>query len=280
MADLAFRYNYAIVCRIPNSFRTGSSRAKGQVDLQRCREEHRNLIETLKVCGVSIIELEAAEAYPDCHSVEDTAVVIGGTALIANPGCHARRGEVAEIRTVLKRDLNFTVTDIKDPLATVDGGDVFFTGKEIVVGVSERTNRAGACAVAMAFQDYNVFTVNVPGPKPLKAYIQMAGKDIMAVGNSPEAKKIYQQIISSMMYQYKKMELDDEAVGNLIYVNGHLIHRTRNEIKDSYVELQKMRVPRKELSVEALSRAGYCLFSCALLILRCKYPKAIVSTLP
>lgn len=37
------------------------------------------------------------------------------------------------------------------------------------------------------------------------------------------------------MYQYKKMELDDEAVGNLIYVNSHLIHRTRNEIKDSYV---------------------------------------------
>jgi arginine deiminase len=51
--------------------------------------------------------------------------------------------------------------DIKDPLATIDGGDVLFTGREFFVGLSKTTNMAGAKAVASAFPEYPVTLLRV-----------------------------------------------------------------------------------------------------------------------
>jgi dimethylargininase len=38
-----------------------------------------------------------------------------------------------------------------DPSVKLDGGDVLFTGREILVGLSSRTNQAGVEAVEAAF---------------------------------------------------------------------------------------------------------------------------------
>lgn len=63
-----------------------------------------------------------------------------------------------------------------------------FTGKEIFVGVKEgQTNDRGANAVATVFPEYNVTPVRMKGQKRLKALVSMAGRDIIAVGNSPAA---------------------------------------------------------------------------------------------
>ena len=45
-----------------------------------------------------------------------------------------------------------------------DGADVLFTGKEFFVGISSRTNEAGARALAAAFPEYVVSPVIVRGP--------------------------------------------------------------------------------------------------------------------
>ena len=86
----AFHYNYAIVCRIPQSL----ANKRPDIDLDNARKEHRAFIDTLKRCEVNMIELQEDEGYPECAFVEDCAVVIGGTALIARPGHAARAGEV------------------------------------------------------------------------------------------------------------------------------------------------------------------------------------------
>ena len=46
------------------------------------------------------------------------------------------------------------MVEITDDSATLDGGDVLFTGKEILVGLSSRTNYAGFRAVQEAFPGY------------------------------------------------------------------------------------------------------------------------------
>jgi len=46
-------------------------------------------------------------------------------------------------------------------LATLDGGDVFFTGREFFVGLSKTTNMSGAKAVASAFAEYPVTLLRV-----------------------------------------------------------------------------------------------------------------------
>lgn len=64
------------------------------------------------------------------------------------------------IRTILRRE-GLSIIDIDDPLATIDGGDVLFTGREFFVGLSKTTNMAGAKAVASAFSEYPVTLLRV-----------------------------------------------------------------------------------------------------------------------
>lgn len=59
------------------------------------------------------------------------------------------------MKRVLKQDLQLSVVEIEnDEEATIDGGDVLFTGDEIFVGLSQRTNYRGANALAKAFPEY------------------------------------------------------------------------------------------------------------------------------
>ena len=100
------KYNYAIVCRIPNSFaERGDTSEENRIEIETAREEHRQLVESLRKCKVNTIELQEDEDYKDCCCVEDCAVVIGGTALITRPGLKTRQGEVmADFRHTLIDD--------------------------------------------------------------------------------------------------------------------------------------------------------------------------------
>lgn len=92
----AFHYNYAIVSRIPNSFKDKAITAGNeQIDVDKAREEYKELLSVLQKCDINLIELQEDEKYPDCCFVEDTAVVIGGTVLITRPGHPSRQGEVS-----------------------------------------------------------------------------------------------------------------------------------------------------------------------------------------
>ena len=45
--------------------------------------------------------------------------------------------------------------------ALLDGGDVLFTGREIFVGLSSRTNKEGVESLAKAFPKYPVTSVDM-----------------------------------------------------------------------------------------------------------------------
>lgn len=47
------------------------------------------------------------------------------------------------MRTIIKKEIKIPTIEIADPKATLDGGDVLFTGREFFVGLSGRTNEAG-----------------------------------------------------------------------------------------------------------------------------------------
>ena len=62
-------------------------------------------------------------------------------AIVTNPGAPSRRGETAFIEPVLAEFR--PIAHITDP-GTMDGGDVLRAGLHFFVGLSGRTNRAGA----------------------------------------------------------------------------------------------------------------------------------------
>lgn len=108
--------------------------------------EHRAYVAALEAAGVAVEILPALEAYPDSMFVEDPAFVIPEGAVLLRPGAASRAGETAEIEPVLRRRFDRVVA-LAEGFA--DGGDILITAREILIGLSARTDRLGAEALAL-----------------------------------------------------------------------------------------------------------------------------------
>ena len=97
-----FRYNFAVVSRIANSFKDSSNfplHPGADIDIDKARKEHEDVVEALRRIGLDVVEMPCDEKQPDGLFVDDIAVVINGTALICNPPTFkdkpSRQGEVS-----------------------------------------------------------------------------------------------------------------------------------------------------------------------------------------
>src|SRR5260370_42421400 len=104
--------------------------------------QHEDYCTALEQCGLTLIRLPADARYPDSTFVEDTAVFTERCAILTRPGAPSRAGEVPGIADALA-DFNPSIFSIKPP-GTLDGGDVCEAGNHFYIGISERTNEAGA----------------------------------------------------------------------------------------------------------------------------------------
>lgn len=109
------------------------------------RAEHRGYVEALGEAGLAIELLPPLEAYPDALFVEDPAFVVPEGAILLKPGAPSRAGEVEEISPALEAAFG-EVHALSEGHA--DGGDVLILPHEILIGLSARTDRAGAAALA------------------------------------------------------------------------------------------------------------------------------------
>ena len=112
----------ALVRGVTDSFidalRGGSGPA---LDADLAREQHGVYVALLESAGYAIEAVAADERHPDSVFVEDTAVVVGLTAVVARSGAPTRRGETPPIAAALAS--RFSTTTIEPP-GTLDGGDV------------------------------------------------------------------------------------------------------------------------------------------------------------
>lgn len=137
-----FHCNKAIVGSIPASSVDKSLRfeePEEPLNLLKARQQHANYIKELKSLVGNVIQIPVDEEYPDMVFVEDPAVVIDGRALLTRMVRPSRAGEARAMRAALERH-NLEIVEMRDAGANMDGGDVIFTGREILVGLSERTN--------------------------------------------------------------------------------------------------------------------------------------------
>ncbi|KAF5901433.1 N(G),N(G)-dimethylarginine dimethylaminohydrolase 1 isoform X1, partial [Clarias magur] len=232
-------FTHAVVRAIPASYAAGALRSRaGQVDMARAQQEHDHYVRVLRDrLGLEVLELPADESLPDCVFVEDAAVVCGDTALITRPGALSRRGETVAMKNILKK-LGLNIMEMMDESATLDGGDVLFTGQEFFVGLSKRTNQRGAEILADTFKDYAVSTVPVNDCLHLKSFCSMAGPALIAIGSSEPAQKALKTMQQMSDHKYDKLTLPDDAAANCIYMNlpgkGHvLMHCTPEEFPES-----------------------------------------------
>jgi dimethylargininase len=114
--------------------------------VERALAQHDAYCRALETCGLEIVSLSPDPAHPDSPFVEDTAVLTPHSAIITRPGAPSRRGEVVAIELVLAKQ--FDVIHRIEPPGTLDGGDVCRTSDRVLIGLSARTNEAGAQQLA------------------------------------------------------------------------------------------------------------------------------------
>jgi len=290
MANLCFKYNFALVSRIANSFAERSSfdlKDGATIDIEKARKEHEVLVQTLQRIGLDVIELPCDEKHPDGLFVDDIAVVINGTGLICNPpnmhNCPSRQGELAMVRQVIRKELGLKIAEVEEgEKAFVEGGDVLWTGRDIIVGLSKRTNYAGALQVAKTFPEYGTHVVHVPDEVVhLKDCITMAGVDVMVVSKTPHAMSIFNQIKALGIKGYKNLSVDEDEGANVLYCNGMLVHLSSEQIPKGFAVFEnKIDYPRVAISLEEPLKRGGNLGSCVLLINRVRHPKKLPITIP
>lgn len=113
---------------------------KEPIDVEKAREQHRNYVSQLRTLIGHVVVVPAREEFPDQVFVEDPAVVLDGVALLTRMRSPTRAGEGEPMRAVLEQ-LDLRIVEMKDYDAYLDGGDVIFTGREFLVGLSKRTNK-------------------------------------------------------------------------------------------------------------------------------------------
>ncbi|XP_069594080.1 N(G),N(G)-dimethylarginine dimethylaminohydrolase 1 isoform X1 [Ranitomeya imitator] len=268
------RCTHVITRAIPDSLCQEALRTDGDctVDLTKARLHHELYIGVLRNrLGLNVVELPTDESLPDAPFVEDTAIVCEGTALITRPGAPSRRKEVEAVKKALQ-DLQMNVVEMTDESATLDGGDVLFTGREFFVGLSKRTNQRGAEILADTFKDYAVSTVPVCDSLHLKSFCSMAGPNLIVIGSSEEAQKALKTMQQMSDHRYDKLTVPDDAAANCVYLNipgkGHvLLHRAPEEFPESVKVFEKLKehmlIP---VANSELSKVDGCLTCCSLLI--------------
>jgi dimethylargininase len=138
------------------------------IDLARAAQQHDAYCRMLQDCGARVRVLSVNRELPDCVFIEDTAIILDEVAVLTSMGASSRRAEPAGVEPVLREYRE--VTRVVLP-ATLEGGDVLRVGRELLVGLSSRTNTAGADAlraVAGRF-GYKVTPVPVRGCLHLKS---------------------------------------------------------------------------------------------------------------
>lgn len=104
--------------------------------------QHASYCEALERAGLNLVRLEADSRYPDSTFVEDTAVLTDRVAVLTRPGAPSRQGEVAAVADALSAFYP-SFQSIRAP-GTLDGGDVCQADGRFFIGISQRTNEAGA----------------------------------------------------------------------------------------------------------------------------------------
>lgn len=137
------QYTRAIVRPPPPTLADGlTSAGDGAPDVALALAQHAAYCRALVDCGLALTALPADAAHPDSCFVEDTAIVTARGAIATRPGAPSRRGEVDSVAAALQ-PLYADMARIVAP-GTLDGGDVCEADGHFLIGLSARTNEAGA----------------------------------------------------------------------------------------------------------------------------------------
>lgn len=206
----------------------------GPPDYQRALKQHEAYCAALERCGLTLIRLDADPNYPDSCFVEDAAIVIPEFAfqcarvpeptrvVLTRPGATSRAGEVESMRAALEQIApEFAIEQIQPP-GTLDGGDICEAGEHYFIGLSERTNEAGAEQLAQLItaHGYTAGFVDIRGSESLlhlKSGLAYLESNRLVVSETLAGRKEFAD------FDLVVVPRGDEYAANCIKVNDHVL---------------------------------------------------------
>lgn len=214
-------FRKAIVRRPCRNFAGGLTTADlGRPIFPRAIEQHDAYCQALEACGLEVIRLEPDERYPDSTFVEDTAVLTPRGAILTRPGASSRLGEIDAIEPTLCR--NFPQLQSIIAPGTLDGGDICEAGEHFFIGISERTNEAGAAQLATWLNSlgYTSSLIDIRGLSNilhLKSGIAYLGGRRLVVIESLRERKEFSE------YERICLNPAEDYAANCLDINGRIL---------------------------------------------------------
>ncbi len=242
-----------VVREVPSCFdKAIGSTAYKRPDVSRAREQHEAYVRALRKAGARVHYLPRNDGQPDSVFVEDIAVVIGGKALLTRPGSDSRRLELSDdLHHFFADGFGLEVSEVEAEDATLDGGDVIFTGREIIAGLSRRTNDRGVEEVRRNFPAYRVVTVDVCGPLHLTTLMGLFDEDTLCVSTETNhGGNMFDQIAENSRVRYRKVEVAEDLAANCLAVNGRLLCKSRKECPESHAIMKEAARDREVIGLD------------------------------
>ncbi|MBN2548526.1 MAG: hypothetical protein JXB15_05195 [Anaerolineales bacterium] len=210
------------IVRAPGSnFSLGeTSGLYGQPNYQIALQQHERYCQALEYCGLTLTRLPPDMAHPDSTFVEDTAIITPRCAIMSRPGAASRLGEIEDMRKVL-RGFYSQLHEIQPP-GTLDGGDICEAGEHFFIGISDRTNQAGAQQLANVLSDYGythdfVDIRGLAGLLHLKSGIAYLGENRLMLVDALIDHPAFQG------YEVIRVDPQENYAANCVRVNDHVL---------------------------------------------------------
>ena len=210
-------FTHAITRSPAKNFAEGlTSAGLGVADFAIMQAQHEAYVAALRDAGLEVQVLDAAPRYPDAYFVEDAAVVAPEVAVIARPGASSRRGEEALMEPVLAAHRPLARIE---PPGTLEGGDVLQIGKRFFIGVTARTNEAGARQLERILSEhgYQCTLIPVTHTLHLKSDLNAVSAETVLVTSALAEHEVlagYEKIV---------VRPDEAYAANVVRVNDRLL---------------------------------------------------------
>lgn len=191
---------------------------RGAPDIAALRAEHEAYVGMLESLGVAVDVLEADEGFPDSMFVEDPALVFDNGAILLRPGAASRFGEAVAMERELTARFQRLI-----PLPDrgfADGGDVMVTPAAVFIGLSARTDAAGAEDLVEALAELGrkgVVVTPPPGVLHLKTACSLLDDETVLMTEAMEKAALFPGMRALVVPE------GEEPVANALRVNDTVL---------------------------------------------------------
>jgi dimethylargininase len=210
------------ILRVPAAnFASGiTTSSEGAPEFATALGQHLAYADALRSLGLALTILPPDPAHPDSTFVEDTAIVTPLAGILTRPGAASRAGEVVAMRHALSHFFE-ALPEIEAP-GTVDGGDVCETDDGVMIGITARTNEAGARQLASHLEALGLVAELVdirgtPGLLHLKTGISYLGDGRLAVAAGVPMLPAFRR------YECVTVVAEEAYAANCIRVNDRVV---------------------------------------------------------